>query len=92
MMYAEGSDMIDRAHAEATTYRAAVCALTYTASKPVDEPGWTLDEDLDWCLAPLADMPGLDLPALRAQLAAAITDPTAHRARLLASLDALVDE
>ena len=50
----EGPTMIDRSDCEATLYRIAICAFTYYPDKEADEPGYSVDEDVDWCLAPLA--------------------------------------
>ncbi|WP_341994744.1 hypothetical protein MRBLWH7_002401 [Microbacterium sp. LWH7-1.2] len=81
--------MLDRAQAEASLYRVAVCAFTYYPDKAVHEPGWTLDEDLDWCLAPLAGLPMDQLAALAPEVRTLITTPTADRQAFIRRLHAL---
>ena len=83
--------MIDRAHAEAARWRTAVCAFEYYPDKHLDEPGYTVDEDVAWCIEPLAGLPETELDQLRATIRTLITTPTADRQafiRQLASLTA----
>ena len=82
---------IDRADTDAALYRVAICAFTYHPNKQVEEPGWHLAEDLDWCLAPLAGLPTTALTALRDALATMITTPTADRQAFIRTLAALSD-
>ena len=84
--------MLDRAEAEATLYRVAVCAFTYYPDKPIDEPGWTLDEDLTWCLAPLAGLPDHQLTAFATTIRTLITTPTADRQAFMRGLLALAGD
>lgn len=81
--------MLDRSEAEATLYRVAVCAFTYYPDKGVNEPGWTLDEDLDWCLAPLTGLPDDQRAALGEEIRELITTPTADRQAFIRRLLAL---
>lgn len=81
--------MIDRSEAEATLYRVAICAFTYHPDKHLDEPGYTLNEDLTWCLAPLAGLPDADIAELRDTIRTLITTPTADRQAFIRRLDAL---
>lgn len=81
--------MLDRAAAENTLNRVAICAFTYYPDKPADEPGWTLDEDLAWCLAPLAGLPDAELAGLAATIRTLITTPTADRQAFIRHLAAL---
>jgi len=81
--------MIDRANAEAATYRVAVAALTYRPDKTMVEPGYTIDEDVDWCIQPLHGIPAESIDQVRVLVRDTIIDPTAHRmslARVLADL------
>lgn len=83
--------MIDRAQAEATTYRVAFAALTFYPDKPAVEPGFTIDEDLEWALQPVLDLPPTEFDLVRDVARATIADPTGHReelTRLLAELTA----
>lgn len=71
--------MIDRSDAEAAIYRTAVAAFSYYADKHVAEPGYTLDEDVDWCAEPLHELPADARAGLRDEIRALITDPTRDR-------------
>lgn len=82
--------MIDRADAEATIYRVAVCAFIYDPDRPVEETGRTLEEELVWCVQPLQ---GLDLVTqgeLQNRIAELIVNPLADRQTFIADLNALV--
>ncbi|MDQ7876584.1 hypothetical protein Q9R08_01200 [Microbacterium sp. QXD-8] len=81
--------MLDPAEAEATLYRVAICAFMWHPHKDVDEPGWTITEDLDWCLAPLAGLPTDELADLRTTVQTLITTPTADRQAFIRHLAAL---
>jgi hypothetical protein len=84
---------IDRAHTERTLHRVAICAFLYYPGKPDAEPGYTVDEDVDWCLAPLSShLPGPELDDIRGQIRALITDPLADRRAFVASLAAAANE
>ena len=87
-----GATPLDRTQAEATLYRVAICALTYYADKPHDEPGYTIDEDLTWCIAPLLALDTAVLDQLRESIRNTIADPTAHRGALNRVLTALTAE
>lgn len=81
--------MIDRSHAEAVTYRIAFAALTFHVSKPEEEPGYSIDEDLDWSLEPVSELPPAEFGLLRDVAQATITDPTEHRDHLREVLESL---
>jgi hypothetical protein len=80
---------LDRADTDAALYRVAICAFTYHPDKHLDEPGYQLAEDLDWCLAPLAGLPARELTALRDTIATLITTPTADRQAFIRTLATL---
>lgn len=82
---------IDRTDVEATLYRVAVSAFTYYPNKE-DEPGYTLDEDVDWCFAPIAGLPARRRDELRTRIRTMITEPTANRREFIAMLAALAEE
>lgn len=84
-----GDTMIDRSDTEATLYRVAISTFTYYPTKQVDEPGYSLDEDLDWCLTPLSALPAETISALRSATERVITDPTADRRSFIATLSDL---
>jgi hypothetical protein len=71
--------MLDKSQAEAVIYRVAVTAFTYYPDKHVAEPGYTIDEDLDWCMRPLRHLPQDDLAELRRRILELVTDPSADR-------------
>lgn len=83
--------MIDRAEAEATLYRVAVCAFTYYPGKETDEPGYRVDEDVDWCAAPLLGLPGPQFDEVRDQIRLLITDPLADRQAFISALGQLAE-
>ncbi|KJL45000.1 hypothetical protein RS82_00510 [Microbacterium trichothecenolyticum] len=81
--------MLDPAAAEDALYKVAICAFTWYPAKEVIEPGWTITEDLDWCLAPLAGLPVDKLADLRVTVRTLITTPTADRQAFIQHLAAL---
>lgn len=84
--------MIDRAEAEAALYRVAISAFTYHPGKPDIEPGYRVDEDVDWCSAPLLSLPPEQFDSLRATIRELIINPTADRRAFIATLDELARE
>lgn len=84
--------MIDRAEAEATIYRVAVSAFTYYPDKPAAEPGYAVEEDLDWCTAPLLSLPPEQRASLRETIRELITTPTADRRAFIATLNELAGD
>ncbi|MGN8552094.1 UNVERIFIED_CONTAM: hypothetical protein OHV15_05880 [Microbacterium sp. SLM126] len=83
--------MIDRAHTESTLWRTAVSAFSYYPTRHIDEPGYTIGEDITWCLEPLSGVDQTVLERLSRLVEAAIVDPTAHRAALTKELERLAD-
>ncbi|MDR7110874.1 MULTISPECIES: hypothetical protein [Microbacterium] len=81
--------MIDRAQAEAARWRIAVSAFEYYPEKHLDEPGYTIDEDVAWCIAPLTGLPDAELDQMRATILTLITTPTADRQAFIRHLAAL---
>ncbi|MEV4775981.1 hypothetical protein LTA6_001875 [Microbacterium sp. LTA6] len=82
---------IDRTDVEATLYRVAVSSFTYYPDKEAAEPGYTIDEDVDWCLAPLAGRPAGQRSQLRAMIRVMVTEPTANRREFIAMLADLAE-
>jgi hypothetical protein len=78
--------MTDRVHTEEVLYRAAVAAMTFYDGRSDDEPGYTVDEDLDWCMQPLAHLENPGRSVLRGIIAATIADPTNARQALVRQL------
>ena len=87
-----GRIMIDRAHTEEVTYLTAVAALRYYPGKEAQDPGYTLAEDVDWCLRPLTGLPDAVLADIRHFVQQAIIDPTGNRVELQAQLNLIADE
>ena len=83
----EGGTVLDPSDIDEVIYRVAFAAFTYYPTKPVDEEGYTLDEDIQWCLQPVAGKAGVDAAALAPSIRLAITDPTAHRQALIRILE-----
>jgi hypothetical protein len=86
--------MSDRERADAVLEHVAVLAFLYYPGIEVDDPSYSLAEDIDWCLARLGDVSDLERERMRALFARAITDPTATREELftaLVKLDGVLD-
>lgn len=83
---------IDRTDVEETLYRVAVSAFTYYPDKEAEESGYAIDEDLDWCLAPIAGLLAGRSNEFRTAIRMMITEPTANRREFIAVLAALAEE
>jgi hypothetical protein len=81
--------MLDRAAAEAARWRIAVSAFEYYPDKHLDEPGYTLDEDVAWCIEPLTGLASAELEQLRVAIRTLITTPTADRQAFIRHLATL---
>ena len=84
--------MIDRSDAESVIYRTAVAAFSYYADKHIDEPGYSIDEDIDWCTQPLTALPEEATHQLREQIRALITDPARDRQTFIRHVLDLADD
>lgn len=84
--------MIDRTYLEEALYRAAICAFTYYPDKPNDEPGYTIDEDVTWCAAPLSRLPQETAADLTEMIRTVIADPSTDRRPFIAALAQLADD
>ncbi len=84
--------MIDRAHTEDTLFRTAVSALRYYPGRPNVEEGYTLSEDVDWCVTPLRGLPDSVIAQIRHLVGQVIVDPTGNRQELRENLDDIADE
>ena len=71
--------MLDRSQIDATVFRVAVAAFTYYPEKAASEPGYTLEEDLDWCMRPLRRLPEETRRELREHVTTLVTNPAADR-------------
>ena len=83
--------MSDRERADAVLEHVAVLAFLYYPGIEVDDPSYSLAEDIDWCLARLGDVSDAERARMRALFARAITDPTATREELFTALAELDD-
>lgn len=81
--------MLDRTQADATIYRVAIASFTHYPDKHIKEPGYTLNEDLDWCMRPLRHLPQEERDQLRTQIVELITEPTADRQAFIKHLKSL---
>ena len=76
----KGAGMIfDRSDGEAVIFRAALVAFTYYPDKQLDEPGWTIDEDLAWCAESMEALPAETQQELLHELRMLVTDSTRDR-------------
>jgi hypothetical protein len=78
--------MSDRERADAVLEHVAVLAFLYYPGIEVDDPSYSLTDDIDWCLARLGDVSDVAREQMRALFARAITDPTAAREELFTAL------
>ena len=78
--------MSDRERADAVLEHVAVLAFLYYPGIEVDDPSYSLADDIDWCLARLGDVSDAERERMRALFASAITDPTATRETLFTAL------
>ena len=84
--------MLDRSQIDATIFRVAVAAFTYYPEKAAREPGYTLDEDLDWCMRPLRQLPEAYRHKLREHISLLVTDPVADRQAFIRRLQRHTEE
>lgn len=78
--------MSDRERADAVLEHVAVLAFLYYPGIEMDDPSYSLDDDIEWCLARFGDVSDFDRERLGALFARAITDPTATREELFTTL------
>jgi hypothetical protein len=83
----ESARMLERAEVEDVIFRVAYSAFIYYPTKPDEEVGYTVEEDIDWCMEPLVDKPGVDADTLAAGIRHLITDPTADRRAFILDLE-----
>ncbi|MGN6760325.1 MAG: hypothetical protein ACTHJI_03225 [Leifsonia sp.] len=84
--------MAERDRVDDALQRTGLAALMFYPELQVDEPEYTVADDVEWCLGPLNGLPVEQLEPLRDVVARTIVDPTKHRARLFAALRALVPD
>ena len=88
----KGITVLDRSEVENAFARVAVAAFTYYPGKSIYEPGYVIDEDVDWALEPLRSMDTADRVHWRERFSAVISDPASDRRAFIADLMALAEE
>jgi hypothetical protein len=73
-----------------TLQRVGLAALMYYPEIHVEEPDYTVDTDVDWCLEPLSALPAEQLQTLRDVIGRTIVNPTEHRATVFQALQDLL--
>lgn len=81
--------MIDRELVDAALQRVSLLAFLYYPEVHVDEPDYSLSDDVDFCMEPLAELAADSRDALRDLLSRAIIDPSEYRADVFAALTEL---
>jgi hypothetical protein len=87
----EAGMTFDREHAEAVIFNAAFVAFTYYPEKYLDEPGYTIEEDLAWCAESMAQLPVEAQKELLDELRMLVTDPTRDRQCFIKRVMSLVE-
>ncbi|TFD49383.1 hypothetical protein E3T55_11465 [Cryobacterium frigoriphilum] len=64
--------------------RTALAALFYYPEIAVEDDDYNLQNDITYCLEPVAEIAAEDAERLRVAVGRVITNPTAHRSDLLA--------
>lgn len=78
--------MSDPERADAVLEHVAVLAFLYYPGIEVDDPSYSLVDDIEWCLARLGDVSDAERGRMGALFQRAITDPTATREELFTAL------
>lgn len=78
--------MSDRERADAVLEHVSLLAFLYYPGIEVDDPTYSLADDIEWCLARLGDVSDLERERMRGLFARAISDPTATREELFTAL------
>lgn len=78
--------LVDQRDTDVTLFRVAICAFLYYPGKLSDEPGYTIDEDLAWCMAPLRSLPARQLVHTTDRTRALIMDSSADPREFIATL------
>ena len=84
--------MLDRTQVDAVIYRVAVAGFTYYPDRHLTESGYTVDEDLEWCMRPLRHLPPEDRAELRRRILDLIVDPAADRQAFIRHLKSFAAE
>lgn len=87
--HTKGVPVLNQSDVDVMLARVAVAAFTYYTEKSVEEPGYAVDEDVEWALEPIRAMETVDLGYWRDRVRRVISDPAADRRAFLADLMAL---
>ncbi|WP_346231568.1 hypothetical protein [Parafrigoribacterium mesophilum] len=75
----DGGIMPNREALDDALQRVGLACLMWHPATGVDEPGYELVTDVDWCLEPVRDLTKEERSSLRVAIGRAITDPTGYR-------------
>lgn len=81
--------MVDHELVDAALQRVSLLAFLYYPEIHVDEPNYSLSDDVDFCMEPLNALDDTDLAELRQLTGRAIIDPSEYREEVFAALTAL---
>lgn len=84
--------MTTRENKDAAMQRVALLSFLYYPEVHVNEPDYSLNDDIDFCLEPLTELDTGQRDELRRLIGQAIIDPSAYREEVFAALTALVAE
>lgn len=88
----KGTTVLDRSEVETAFARVAVAAFTYYPEKSVDEPGYVIEEDVDWAMEPLRSMDADERAHWRERVSAVISDVASDRQAFIADFMALAEK
>lgn len=88
----KGTVVLEPSDVESAFARVAVAAFTYYPEKTIDEPGYVIDEDVDWAMEPLRSMDSRERARWRERVIAVISDPDCDRRAFIADFMALAEQ
>lgn len=88
----KGAAVLDRSDVEAALARVAVAAFTHYPEKGIEEPGYVVEEDVEWAMEPLRMLDDRMREEWWVRFTAVIADPAADRRTFIADLMALAEE
>jgi hypothetical protein len=74
---------ISQDHFDDLVQRTALASLFYYPEIAVDDGDYNLQNDIDYCVEPVAALSEEDLERLRVAVGRVITNPSGHRAELI---------
>jgi hypothetical protein len=88
----DGGNMPNREALDDALQRVGLACLMWHPAITVDEPGYELATDVDWCLEPVRDLTKAEQSSLGEAIGRAITDPTGSRQNLFDMLLSLAPD